>query len=94
MLAYRLASHRFANDLTGTGAAIHGGRWNRKGVPVLYCSESKEIALLEWLVNATADIVPKLKLVTLQFPDESIWKLPKSKLPEEGLNRNGIKLKE
>jgi RES domain-containing protein len=82
MQAYRIVSERYANDLSGTGAAIHGGRWNRRGVPVLYAGESREIALLEWLVNASADMVPKLKMVTISFPDDSVWEMPVSSLPE------------
>lgn len=32
---------------SGDGAAIHGGRWNAKGVPALYLSTSKEAVFLE-----------------------------------------------
>lgn len=82
MRAFRIVSERYAGDLSGAGAAIHGGRWNRRGVPVLYGGESREIALLEWLINASADIVPQLKMVSLTFPDDLIWEIPITSLPE------------
>ena len=69
MIVYSLAEKKHAGDISGTGAAIFGGRWNRKGSPVLYTGESKEIALLEYLVHLPAMIVPDLEMVTIQIPD-------------------------
>ncbi len=40
-----------AGDLTGKGAEHTGGRWNRKGTPVLYLSTSRALACLETLVH-------------------------------------------
>lgn len=40
-----------ADDLTGKGAEITGGRWNRKGRPVLYTSTSIALACLETAVH-------------------------------------------
>lgn len=50
MLAFRLGSSRFpAND--GIGASLYGGRWNRKGTPVIYTAESRALCALEVLAN-------------------------------------------
>ena len=40
-----------AEDLSGQGAESTGGRWNRKGVAMLYCSSSIALACLETLVH-------------------------------------------
>ena len=80
MIVYRLAGKKHAGDISGTGAAIFGGRWNRKGSPVLYTGESKEIALLEYLVHLPAMIVPDLEMVTIQIPD-TFTEFPLSSLP-------------
>ena len=51
MLIYRLGSSRYpAND--GLGASIYGGRWNRKGTPVIYAAASRALCALEVLANA------------------------------------------
>jgi len=51
VLIYRLGSSRYpAND--GLGASIYGGRWNRKGTPVIYAAASRALCALEVLANA------------------------------------------
>ncbi len=48
-----------ADDLTGKGAEKTGGRWNRKGAPLVYCASSISLACLETLVHlAGADPLP------------------------------------
>jgi RES domain-containing protein len=49
-IAADTASYR-AEDLTGTGAEKTGGRWNRKGTPVVYASTSIALACLEAIVH-------------------------------------------
>lgn len=36
-----------AHDLSGKGAEISGGRWNRVGTPMVYCSSTRALAYLE-----------------------------------------------
>jgi len=69
MVVYRLSSRKYAGDLSGKGAAIFGGRWNKKGTPVLYAGESVDIALLEIVVNTPPMLVPELHLLTLEIAD-------------------------
>lgn len=45
------APEYLADDLTGKGAEITGGRWNRRGRPVLYTSASIALACLETMVH-------------------------------------------
>jgi RES domain-containing protein len=52
---------------------MFGGRWNKKGSPVLYTGESKEIALLKLIVHTPIAMVPALDVLTLAIPDESIF---------------------
>lgn len=40
-----------ADDLSGKGAERTGGRWNRKGSAMLYCSSTIALACLETLVH-------------------------------------------
>lgn len=72
MLVYRIVGKKHSDDLTGAGAAMSGGRWNKNGTPVLYTGVSKEIALLETVVHTPAMFVPKLDIVSIEIPDDSI----------------------
>lgn len=49
---WRITTERFAaSAFDGEGARLYGGRWNPKGVPVVYTADSQSLALLEMLVQ-------------------------------------------
>lgn len=81
MIVYRIASNKHSKDISGTGAAMYGGRWNKKGTPILYTGESKDIALLETVIHTPPMLVPNLDILTLEIPDDSISELKASDLP-------------
>lgn len=69
MIVYRFAYPRFAADLSGTGARLHGGRWNPPGIPITYASEHISLALLEVLANTgTLEELKPIKLVEIDIP--------------------------
>jgi RES domain-containing protein len=71
MIVYRFAHQKYADDISGTGAKITGGRWNLKGTAVLYTSEHISLALLEVLVNAhTLEELRVLKLLEIEIPPQ------------------------
>lgn len=82
MLVYRITGKKHADDLTGKGAALFGGRWNKKGSPVLYTGENKEIALLETIVHTPSLLIPDLDILTLEIPDDSITVIEINQLPK------------
>ena len=62
-----------ADDLTGAGARITGGRWNAPGDAVIYASETQALACLETIVHLNAGGLPLNRyLVAITVPD-SIW---------------------
>jgi len=62
-----------ADDLTGTGARISGGRWNRKGTALVYCSESRALACIESVVHLVAGSLPLNRyLIELTVP-RAVW---------------------
>ena len=63
MLVYRLTPQAFAGDLSGLGAKKFGGRWNHKGVPILYCASSVSLCALE--LSAHAESVWELKSLAI-----------------------------
>lgn len=69
MLLYRFAHRKFAQDLSGTGARLKGGRWNPPGIPVIYTSETISLALLEILANAqTLEDLQMVQLMEIEIP--------------------------
>jgi len=63
-----------SDDLTGRGAEITGGRWSRKGTPMVYASCSRALACLETLVHlAGPEPLPLNRfLVEVVVPD-GVW---------------------
>ncbi|MDY0077213.1 MAG: RES family NAD+ phosphorylase [Bacteroidales bacterium] len=81
MKVYRITKRKQAADIQGTGAALYPGRWNKKGTPVLYTGESKEIALLETIVHIPPMLIPDLDILTIEIPDDSITEIIATNLP-------------
>lgn len=81
LIVYRITKSKRASDISGTGAALFPGRWNKKGTPVLYAGSSKEIALLENIVHIPPMINPKLDVLQIEIPDDSITELEIKDLP-------------
>jgi RES domain-containing protein len=69
--AYRICDNKYADDLSGQGARIYGGRWNSKGTAIIYTSGTKALAFLELLVHTSIYLLPKnLVLITISIPDK------------------------
>ena len=83
MIVYRLSKKAFAHDLTGKGAAMAGGRWNSKGVPILYTSSSRALCTAELAVHLPLGILPSdYVIIAIHIPDTlRVSKLPEANLP-------------
>ena len=59
-----------ADDLSGKGAETTGGRWNRKGVAMVYASTTRSLACLETVVHlGSGDPLPLNRyLVEITLP--------------------------
>jgi RES domain-containing protein len=58
---YRIGTdtpHYQAHDLTGAGAKATGGRWNDRGIAVVYASASRALACLETVVHLSSGSLP------------------------------------
>ncbi len=61
------------DDMTGKGAEMSGGRWNRKGAPVVYTASSVALAALETIVHTDTGAWPLNRYVLeITIPD-SFW---------------------
>lgn len=75
---WRIASDTPAygsDDLSGKGAESTGGRWNKKGTPLLYTSGSIALACLETVVHlgGTSPLPLNRYLIKIEITDE-MWK--------------------
>jgi RES domain-containing protein len=69
MEVYRIAKSSYSKDLAGLGARLYGARWNRKGSGLVYTSESRALASLEFLVHVPLSLVPPdLKIISINIP--------------------------
>ncbi len=70
MIAYRLCRRPYV-ALDGEGARLFGGRWNPKGVPMVYAASHLSLAALECLVHFAPSILPADYVsVSLEIPDD------------------------
>jgi RES domain-containing protein len=72
MDVYRISSGLYIKDLTGLGPKSYGGRWNYRGVPAIYTSETRALAALEFLVHVKTRKADNLKIATISIQDSII----------------------
>ncbi len=99
MRVWRVARAVHATDattmLSGMGAALSGGRWNPPGMPVVYCSETSSLAMLETLARIE-DISgsPTFRILDVTIPDEGVVELPDDEAARNGQKAGAAALKE
>jgi len=75
VLVWRIYDHNAAyalrpdfDPLDGHGAALYPGRWNRAGLPLVYTSQSPELAMLELLTKVTPATFGVRLAVEIELP--------------------------
>jgi RES domain-containing protein len=83
VIAYRIADARHP-IFDATGAMLHGGRWNSRGLRVIYAAETYAGALLEVLVHSNLSQPPKNhKVIRIHVPDKVVMEtLSITELPD------------
>lgn len=72
MILYRFSRKEHGGDLSGKGAELYGGRWNSKGVPVVYCAETRALAVTEIIAYTPPGLIPEgYVLNIIEVPLES-----------------------
>lgn len=85
MQAFRIVKKRHAlTAFSGDGAREYGGRWNVRGVPMVYTAQSRALAALESLAHyAGAERRIAFVIFELQVPDELVMRVPPERLPPD-----------
>ncbi|MDX5339864.1 MAG: RES family NAD+ phosphorylase [Cyclobacteriaceae bacterium] len=83
MRVFRLIRKKYGIVLSGKGAASSGNRWNSKGTELIYCADSRALAMAEVAVHLSLSILPKdYVMVEIEIPSFiSIATLSKEDLP-------------
>ena len=80
--AWRIVKQRhIATAFSGEGASKAGGRWNSRGVAVIYTSENESLAALETLVHIGTGSRIRFSIIRLDFDKVMVENLALSALP-------------
>ncbi len=85
MIVYRLAKDKYSHKLSGKGAQRIGGRWNSKGVLMVYTSDSRALCTAEIAVHLPLGLLPSdYRIIAINIPDSiKILILPSNRFPIE-----------
>ncbi|AUC82207.1 RES family NAD+ phosphorylase [Lacinutrix sp. Bg11-31] len=73
MRVFRIAKKQYLEDLSGEGSRLFGGRWNKKGMAMLYFSDSLSTSLLEVLVHLDfKHLTNDFGYIEIEIPDALI----------------------
>lgn len=83
MEAYRLSREKFAESISGIGAAMKGARWNSIGIEMIYTASNRSLAMAEVAVHLSLATLPDdYMMMTIHIPDDiSMTKLNITDLP-------------
>ena len=81
--AWRIVKATYKNKaFTGDGARMYGGRWNSKGVPVIYTAGSLALASIEMVVNLPSPkLLEAFVRIPVRFNSKLVEDLPPDDLP-------------
>lgn len=88
--AWRVVKARHAaTAFTGEGAARTGGRWNSRGVRMVYASETLSLAALETLVHLNPPVLLPYVCFRIELDLDGIETLPNADLPPDWRDEPG-----
>lgn len=91
MLVYRISASKYIEDLSGTGSKLYGGRWNDKGIAMVYFAETRAMAVMELLVHLRPeDLERNFILAQFEIFTENILKIDVKELPNNWKEDTGM----
>ena len=82
MKIFRIGKEKFIKDLSGEGARLFGGRWNKRGDALLYTSEHLSLCVLEILVHNKQELITQgFHFLEIEIPDAKIVSIKPNNLP-------------
>ena len=82
--AWRIVKDKYADSaFTGEGAARTSGRWNSKGLRVVYTSGTRSLAILETVVHLNPPVFFVFKIFRIAFNEKLVEELERGKLSND-----------
>ncbi len=73
MKVFRLVRKKYKVELSGVGASLVGARWNSKGTEIIYCAESRALAMAEIAVHLSISNFPDdFVMLTIEIPEQIV----------------------
>lgn len=89
MKIYRIAKQIHLKDLSGEGARLFGGRWNKRGYNMLYTSEHLSLSVLELLVHIDYQFISKdFGFIEIELPESLVIPKVKSNILKQDWRHN------
>jgi RES domain-containing protein len=80
---WRVVTQRYADTaFSGEGARLYGGRWNPKGLAMIYTAETQSLALLEMLVQ-DAPLHARYVMIPARVPEQIVAHIDQTTLPSD-----------
>ena len=84
MLVYRIEKAKYKDIFPTKGSLFVDGRWSRRGMWVVYTSETVALAKLEALANSGSKLPENRFLTTIELDDQApVVDIPDHKLPKK-----------
>ena len=82
--AWRITKEVHARSaFSGEGARLYGGRWNSRGIALIYTAQSQSLAVLEMLVHLDSpELLKHFVLFEVTIPSSVVEVLDVAKLPQ------------
>ncbi|WP_244438953.1 RES family NAD+ phosphorylase [Paraburkholderia dilworthii] len=81
LTVWRVVTQRYADTaFSGEGARLYGGRWNPKGVAMVYTAQTQSLALLEMLVQ-DSPLRAHYVMIPARFPETIVERIDSASLP-------------
>ena len=81
--AWRVVTERYADTaFSGEGARLYGGRWNPKGVAMVYTAQTQSLALLEMLVQ-DSPLRARYVMIPASIPEKIVERIDPASLPRD-----------
>jgi len=83
--AWRIVKARLVpTAFDGEGARLYGGRWNSRGLPVVYTAASPALAALELLVHlGHSGVLAAYVSIACAFDEAVVLRLERNRLPKD-----------